>query len=228
LIDKPAKAPAPTVSTVSVGAGVWKDAALASRTSAMQPTSRIRFVSRPAATLAFLVMLAAVTSADPGELQSTLERCARAPSLEARVGCLEAALAAAHGEAIVDAVEPATPGEARAAAALAEADHEPPAPAAATTDLGREQVTARSRTRSNEAPPERMRAQITGHSIVGYRTLQFELDNGQIWRQIAADTQQFRLPAEGSLTAEIWTSRYGGYQMRIEEVRRTIRVERLR
>jgi hypothetical protein len=194
----------------------------------MQPTTRRRFVPWPAVMLASLASLATVTIADPGELASTLQRCAEAPSLEARIGCLEAALAAAHGEAVADPVEPAAPVEQPAATVLAEPAGDPPAAAPAQADLGREQVVARTRDRGNEAPPERLRAQITGHTVVGFRTLQFQLDNGQIWRQIAADTQQFRLPEDRSLTAEIWPSRYGGYQMRIEEVRRTIRVERLR
>lgn len=182
--------------------------------------TRCQSVIRAAALLA-LPLLGHSAAAGTSELESTLERCASAPSSDARIVCLEQALAAAHG---VDAGAPAP--ETPPAAVPEPTEPRPSAPAAPAA-LGAEQIAARDRARRAD-DPERMRAQITDHTIVGYRTLQVQLDNGQIWRQLSADTQRLRLPAEGELTVEIWASRYGGYQMRLEELRRTIRVERVR
>lgn len=185
-----------------------------------------------AAALSAMLLFGTAAAAAPSELESTLQRCASAESAEARIRCLEDALAAAHGLDPDDsAAPPKSPIAASAGApsgASTETQPEPPqATPAQPASLGAEQVEARERT-SRDTTDKRMRARITSHRIVGYRALQVGLDNGQIWRQLSADTQRLNLPDDRELTVEVWQTRYGGYQLRIEELRRTIRVERVR
>lgn len=179
-----------------------------------------------------LLLLGMPVVAIPSELEATLQRCASAESAEARIRCLEGALASALGVVADDSASPpnspiaATADEAPVASTEAPPETAPPIPVERPS-LGDEQVDARERT-SKDASPERMRARIVGHRTVGYRTLQVNLDNGQIWRQLSADTQRLNLPDDRELTVEVWQTRFGGYQLRIEELRRTIRVQRVR
>ena len=54
------------------------------------------------------------------------------------------------------------------------------------------------------------------------------LENGQVWRQIKGDTQQVRVDLERNQTVDIEESSLGGYKLRLNEMRRTIRVERVK
>ena len=56
----------------------------------------------------------------------------------------------------------------------------------------------------------------------------FELDNGQVWQQTAADAQRLILPAGEPLEIELWSSWSGGYRMLLADQRRIVRVERVR
>lgn len=181
---------------------------------------------------AALLLFGTVAAAASSELESTLQRCASTESADARIRCLEAALADVHGVVVDDSgSSPNAPIAASIDDGPAASTEASPQPRQASpvepSTLGAEQVSARERT-SRDASVERMRARITDHRIVGYRTLQVGLDNGQIWRQLSADTQRLTLPDDRELTAEVWETRFGGYQLRIKELRRTIRVERVR
>jgi hypothetical protein len=167
--------------------------------------------------------LAIAARAEPAALEAILQRCAAAASPQARIDCLEAALADAHGVAGREPDAEPTPAAA-AAPAVAPAPSTPPA----RPTLGEDQIASRERKARNEAPDERMHAQIASHGIIGYRSLELHLDNGQVWRQLSADTQRIRLPDGRPLPVEVWQSRLGGYQMRIHDIDRTIRVERVR
>ena len=48
------------------------------------------------------------------------------------------------------------------------------------------------------------------------------------WRQIKGDTRRIRTSLERNQTADITESGFGGYMLRLNEIRRTIRVERIR
>ena len=63
---------------------------------------------------------------------------------------------------------------------------------------------------------------------VGYRQLQVRLQNGQIWRQIRGDDQEIRVTVERNPTVDITESSLGGFRLRLNEIRRTIRVRRIR
>ncbi len=118
----------------------------------------------------------------------------------------------------------------------APAGREPEAGAATppATGLGAEQVEAR-RAREAErengvgrAPEPTLAAQIVDFAYTAGGQLVVVLDNGQAWGQIAGDTSEIDLAENERYTVEIERGAVSGYRLRINELRRIIRVERLR
>ena len=104
------------------------------------------------------------------------------------------------------------------------------APLPAVDEIGQQQVEARARSREEQlAGLEEVRGQkVARFEYVGYRKLQVRLENGQIWRQIRGDVQEIRVNVERNPTVDITESALGGYRLRLNEIRRTIRVRRIR
>jgi hypothetical protein len=207
---------------------------------------------RPIASLTVLAVAAAtgaLLEATPAWSQDTaanaVARCRAIADEANRIVCLERALLAQPPEA-VSAVAPAeappaaAPGPAPAAA-------EPPLQASATTGGGETAVVSSSsaeaeafgaqsvanrqrRAGDPDAPEEvipRMVAAVASVSEFGYRRLQVELDNGQVWRQTGADEPWDFVRNDAPERVEIWPSRLGGYRMAIADTRKVLRVERI-
>lgn len=54
------------------------------------------------------------------------------------------------------------------------------------------------------------------------------LDNGQVWRQLDSDGTMVRFPRNLAATVTIRKSRFGGYRMTVDQLKRTIRVRRIK
>lgn len=97
-------------------------------------------------------------------------------------------------------------------------------------ELGAEQV--RARTMSQEERLAELDAaenlRVASYSKVPFEKLVVELENGQVWRQIKGDVQKIRVDLKRNQTVTISESRFGGYRMRLNEMERTIRVQRIR
>ena len=182
-------------------------------------------------------LAAAQSEADGSD---AITRCAAQPDAQQRIACLEAAL---RGETITSApateiaeVEAPTPADQTVQAETAAPVVAPvPAPvtkSAAAPVLGAEQVAARTASRQTAPKPESDKQVFTVRSTrtVPYEKLEVSLANGQVWRQIKGDSQKIRIPRKyrDSLNVEIWSAPVSGYKMRLTELNRTIRVERLR
>lgn len=166
-----------------------------------------------------------------------ITRCAAELDPGQRIACLEAAL---QGETRPPAVEqaagPATTAntnEQPNTASAAVPESSPAATEVATRpELGAEQVAARTPApRDTSSPePERQQFAVASTRTVPYEKLEISLANGQVWRQIKGDNQKIRIPRKhrDDLTVEIWRAPVSGYKLRLTELRRTIRVERLR
>ncbi len=155
--------------------------------------------------------------------QDVIDRCKQTSSKDDRIACLEAALL--MGEPVTAPVanpEPA-PETAPLPAAMPVATDE-------EAEVGAEQVVARTQTQD-----ERVAAlkQVTGLDVAEYRLLahdrlQVTLENGQVWRQIRGDTQRVNATLKRNQTVDISESSLGGYKLRLNEMQRTIRVQRVR
>ncbi len=64
----------------------------------------------------------------------------------------------------------------------------------------------------------------------GNRKYVIILENGQIWRQLMADTNSLRVPSSGAqgMTAEIKRRKLGGHSLYLNGERRSIKVERIK
>jgi hypothetical protein len=106
-----------------------------------------------------------------------------------------------------------------------------PAKAAAHPDgIGAEQVVIRNQSRDGA---RRQFKEVRGLRVASYDTVSLErlvvrLENGQVWRQIKGDTQRIRVDLKRNQTVDISEASVSGYKLRFNEIRRTIRVERIR
>lgn len=97
-------------------------------------------------------------------------------------------------------------------------------------DIGSEQVAARTMTSEERrvALASATNQRVAQYRMVPYERLVVKLENGQTWRQIKGDVQRIRVNLKKNQTVDITESRLGGYQLRLNEMRRTIRVERIK
>jgi hypothetical protein len=207
---------------------------------AMHKSSRVR---------AAFVCLCAMAAGRAAAQHEAIEVCRDTPTDAARIACLEAALAGAAavpragdnarqgrkpahvrsrsvpekdaGAASDSAVD--VPSERR----NSDAAHENRQPADPAADsIGARQVRARQERDTDLESAASLK--VARYTQVPYRRLQVTLENGQVWRQIAGDTQRIRADLRRNQTVDINESRLGGYQLRLNEMERTIRVERIR
>lgn len=185
----------------------------------------------------------ALAAATATAQQAAIEAC-RSESTDAeRIACLEAALAAAgdpaddRGDAgqKVERDRDARAGDPAPTEAAGSASGEAPSSPVEAEDeavsdgdtvIGERQVRARNRTDADLESASGLR--VAEYARVPYRRLQITLENGQVWRQIQGDTQRIRADLERNQTVDINETTLGGYQLRLNEMKRTIRVERIR
>ena len=132
-----------------------------------------------------------------------------------------------------DAIEPASVGASTATATAAVVAEEPLSRSEIESQpvgIGAEQVIARTQTREErlEGLDVARGLTIAKYHYVPYERLVVTLENGQVWRQIKGDNQYFRVDRKRNQTADISESALGGYKLRLNEIRRTIRVERVK
>lgn len=146
--------------------------------------------------------------------QSVVEHCRKTSSDADRIACLEAALMG------------------KDAATTAPAPTPTPAPVAKTAPqgIGADQVIAATESKEEKAQKleKATGLQVSRYDTVPYEKLQVTLENGQIWRQITGDTQKIRIDLKRNQTVDITESSLSGYKMQLNEMRRSVRVERVR
>ena len=170
--------------------------------------------------------------------QAVIEHCKQTSSDADRIACLEAALLGKTLEPVPaaqidppsmdieagpadDAVDPAA-AAAGTAVIVTSAESAP-------QGIGASQVIARNETREEQL--EKLEKAdglaVASYTVVPFEKLQVTLENGQVWRQIKGDTQKIRVDLQRNQTVNIEESSLSGYKMRLNEMRRTIRVERV-
>jgi hypothetical protein len=130
--------------------------------------------------------------------QAVVDHCKQTSSDADRIACLEAALL---GKEI--AAEP--------------------------EGIGASQVIARTQTKEEklESLEKAEGLVVASYDTVPYEKLVVTLENGQVWRQINGDTQILRVDLKRNQTVNIEESSLSGYKLRLNEMRRTIRVQRV-
>ena len=114
-------------------------------------------------------------------------------------------------EAPVEAA-PAAPAQAQAPGTLAAPD--------SPERFGIEQVEREAET------PDVLESRLVGDYTGWTGNTVFELENGQVWRQVQSGTARYRGPANP--TVYIRKRAFGSYRLQVEGSNRTIRVERVR
>lgn len=152
--------------------------------------------------------------------QSVIDHCRKTSSDADRIACLEAALLARESSPTGPATEPAH------AVVTSEEKEAPPA----VSGIGASQVIAREQTadEKRENLEAALGLKVVAYQEVPYERLQVTLENGQVWRQIKGDTQHIRVNLDRNQTVDITESTLGGYKLRLNEMERTIRVQRIR
>lgn len=150
--------------------------------------------------------------------EETVARCALKVDLSDRVACLEQALLGA----------PVVASEPSDVAVVAVA---PKATVTEDTSLGAEQIAARTSGKDGgNDENERSTFTVASTRTVPYKKLEVTLENGQVWLQSNGDSRDIYVPKRfrDSLTVEIWRASLGGYRMHLKEIKKTIRVRRLK
>jgi len=162
----------------------------------------------------------------PVHAQAPGQACAGLAGAE-QVDCLRALLAETQ-DALRRAEQalgstPATPAPAPAPQPA------PAAPVSAADSLGAEQAARRTGApAAASSDAQRIPAVIVATQRTHPNRLQMRLENGQVWRQTQSDTQIVDLPENERIAAEIWKSGFGGYRLRLTDMGRILKVERLR
>lgn len=197
--------------------------------------------------LSTVIGLCAATAAWADQSAAIIERCKQTTADSDRIACLEAAIMMQATGAAPE--PPSTVLDAGAAEVfLEDAPVETDTAAAENDDsealngnmketgqpiatgIGAQQVIARQQTQEEMlASLERAtNLKVSKYETVPYEKLQVTLENGQIWRQIKGDTQKINVSLRKNQTVDISESSISGYKLRLNEIRRTIRVQRIR
>ena len=197
------------------------------------------FCSKRALTPLGLVLLGSSALAQ----QSIIEHCKNTSSVADRIACLEAALIGKEEPPEAEVTPAAVPAPAAQVdppsmeieAGPADTDAAAAAVESASVEsqpvgLGAEQVIARTQTKEEK---QESQLQATGMVIAKYEWVPYErmvvhFENGQVWRQIKGDRNRIRTSLKRNQTADITESSMSGYTLRLNEIRKSIRVERIR
>lgn len=188
--------------------------------------------------------LIAATVAVADDPRLGIDRCAALSSEEARIACLEDLVKEMAGTAAPAAEDR---GIGAPAAATPPPEHVPadvaaPPPKDAADPVGASEPTTSGETTAAELGAEqvavrqpdeeelKVQATVVSHREVGYRKLQVELDNGQVWQQTDGDRLRVirRLRDADQFAVELWGTKSGGYRLRIPSKEITLRVRRIR
>ena len=184
----------------------------------------------PSYSLAALGAACALLLGTAASAQSGMaDKCMALHKDKERLNCMRAALESAERQLRAAGIEP----DYASAESLAETGKQAPAADSKSKEtglsgLGSEQVAVREG-RPPDKDKDRQRYDAT---IVKFREnvpgrMVFQLDNGQVWQQTAADGQRLHLSKSEPIMVELWSTRTGGYRMLLVKQRQTVRVERL-
>jgi hypothetical protein len=156
---------------------------------------------------------------DPDPAQICRERYAG--DCEARIACLEAALAAALG---ADAAEDDAGRDAADEAVtpvVSDGDREEK-----SSGLGAEQIRAQPRPEEAAIDTAPVRIVLSRYDAQGKGT--FLMEDGQVWQETMAAPRRMRLDPDRQYDARIERGKLGGYRLYVDGIRGMLTVRRLK
>ena len=177
-----------------------------------------------------LVLVALALSAAPAvaeDLSATISTCANVSDDRARLACYDGLAARTNAAARLPITKPALPPVPQAPVATV-APPAPPTPVTKTNTFGAETI------RKGDTPEERaqevdeIKAKVVTADFSPTNRFTVTLDNGQVWRQIEADSGKARLHKSGGDTVEISRGMLGSYNLVIDGVNLLFKVRRVR
>ncbi|PQA87844.1 hypothetical protein [Hyphococcus luteus] len=192
------------------------------------PFAKTRFARKIALTAgaALIGLAGAAFAAAPDPIAHCRESSA---DKDARIACLEAAIADLTGGDALAEAESTAP--ARTAAAETQAPD-----ADAPTGLGAEQVAARiererpedDESKEKKKEEETLTATVEDYAVAADKSYILFLDNGHVWRQTAKANARVRLYPGKDYTVTIKKGLLSGYRVTINEIHRTFIAERIK
>lgn len=178
--------------------------------------------------------LAAGCAAGPAfAQQDPIETCRKQSATDAaRIACLEETVRMLLGTPLQASGEPASVASKETAPQDTSVAQLDPAPSAEPTGMGAEQVKRRQIEKGernrDEDKAEPVGAVVTEFAYTSLGNVIFFLDNGQIWRQKDADASSIRLSKKRRYSVVISEGMLSGYRLTINELKKTLLVERLK
>lgn len=180
-----------------------------------------RFAALAAAPVLFAAALA--QSPDQNAAADAAIACLDLEGAEARLACLEGAAQELKATRI------------RAETAAESAAADDAAPVVAAEEMSEEEAFgAEALASTKRAIREKDRTTRLNSKVVEFRVNQLGditavLENGQVWRQLSGDSTIVRLPNKDKVfTVTIKRGPFGNYLMQINELKRSIRVRRIK
>ncbi len=140
--------------------------------------------------------------------------CLEIEDTEDRLACLEAAAKDLKAtRVIIEQDNALAPGDGRTA----------------EDAFGAETLDATKREKREKSKSARLDAKVVEVRVNPYKDITVTLDNGQVWRQLQGDSETVHIPAgERLYTVTLKKGPLGNYRMRVNELKRWIRVTRIK
>lgn len=176
--------------------------------------------------LAMLALSAAPAVAE--DLSATISTCAGVGDDRARLACYDGLAARAKAAAQPTAARPAAPPSIQPAPAPVAAVAPPPSAATKVDAFGAETIRKPDTPEARAQEVDEIKAKVATVNFSPSNRFTVTLDNGQVWRQIEADTSQARFHKGAGDKVEISRGMLGSYNLVIEGVNMLYKVRRVR
>lgn len=182
--------------------------------------------------LATLALSAAPAIAE--DLSATISTCAGVSDDRARLSCYDGLAARAKAAVQMPAAKSALPPAAQPAPApiatvTPPSAPVPPSPPATKTDtFGAESIRKPDTPEARAQEVDEIKAKVVAVDFSPTHRFTVTLDNGQIWRQIEADSGKARFLKGGGDSVEISRGMLGSYNLVIEGANMLFKVRRIR
>lgn len=172
---------------------------------------------------------AAQNSSSDAAIDAALS-CRSIADPSARLACLDKAAAAIAETRIIRDDKAPAPEAATDMRGFGAPNTPASAPTTSTTpqEFGSEQVKEVRRARAKEHSETRLEAKVVEARFNPYKVATITLDNGQVWQQLESDDVNLNMFDGKLYTVRIKRGFMGNYMMTVNELKRTIRVRRVK